>query len=306
MLLAGYRIFRAEPLAETYRRVMREQIQLALDYCRKSGKEPDLATHEIRKCTKRIRATNRLFREVLGESAFRLSQDRFRNISRMLASHRISKVHLDVLSDIALAKQRQEDILITGKLRDEIRANHNRLTNDIIRKEKVYQQVRIILTDEMNRIQADPLASCDFVLLQNQIKKTYSKAKRNLQIIQNQYSAENLHNLRKTVKSLWNQILLIRPAWPSYVGMTVRYLDSLAEKLGYDHDLDDLMHDIAQRNEAGDPEKYKALTGYIILKRRRLEKSIIPLAVRIFSEKAGDFSRRMAAYYMTYRQGTRL
>lgn len=292
--MEAFRIFRHEDLTETYRRVVREQIMLSMDYCRKSDEEPDVATHEIRKSTKRIRAIYRLFREVTGEDAYRQGRERFRTISGLLARHRVSKVHFDTLTRLSEDKRLNVDPKAIIKLVQRVQKSHFRLTNETVSKHKVFGQVSSLLSEEMDRVKNSELSSCNLRMLAENIGKSYNISRKDLKAIQEQYSAENLHTLRKSVKCLWNQVILIRPVWPPYIGFTIRSLDQLAEKLGFDHDLDDLNLYLSEKKEIKDLSIPLPLLDYIILKRHRMQKSIMPLAIRIFSEKPGNFTGRLA------------
>jgi CHAD domain-containing protein len=298
--MEGFRIVRHEALTDTYRRVILEQIRMSMDYCRRSDNEPDLATHEIRKCTKRIRAIYRLFRKVTGETAFRHGQERFRAISGMLSEHRTSKVHIDVLYDIEMDKRLNLDRGIMLKLLEIFQESHQRLTVKTVEKDHLFQRVKTLLADELIRLENRPVSPCNFDMLEVIFKKTYLSARKNLEVVQSQYSAENIHAFRKTVKCLWNQVSLIRPVWPSNVGMTVHYLDMLAERLGYDHDLDDLYQYLSQDRGIKDLVIPVHLHEYIDRKRKHLLKRITPFAVRLFSEKPGSFAGRLATYYKIY------
>ena len=295
--MEGFWIMRHEALTDTYRRVVREQIRLSMDYCRRSDNEPDLATHEIRKCTKRIRAINRLFREVTGETACRHGQEQLRTISGMLSEHRASKVHIDILSEFETDKRLNLDRGLMLQLLNALQDGHLKLTAAIVEEDHRFQRVNTLLSDELNRLEDLPVSPCNFDKLERIFKESYLSGRKNLEVVQGHYSAENLHAFRKTVKSLWNQLSLIRPVWPSNVGMTVHFLDMLAERLGYDHDLHDLYQYLSQERDVKNLVIPSHLLEYIDGKRKNLLKKITPLALRLFSEKPRSFSGRLATYY---------
>jgi hypothetical protein len=83
--------------------------------------------------------------------------------------------------------------------------------------------------------------------------------------------------------------------------LNIHYLDVLAEKLGKDHDLSELIHYLSLHGENTGTSIPWELTDHIGLKRINLQKSILPLAVRLFSEKAGAFRSRLISYYKIYK-----
>jgi len=291
---------RHEALTDTYKRVVREQIRLSMDYCLRSDNEPDLATHEIRKCTKRIRAIYRLFRKVTGERACRHGQDHLRTISGMLSEHRASKVHIDILSGFETDKRLNVDRGLLLQLLKTLLDGHLKLTSAIVEEERRFRKVNILLSDELDRIEDLLVPACNFDKLETIFKKSYISCRKNLEVVQSHYSAENLHAFRKTVKCLWNQLSLIRPVWSSNVGMTVRYLDILAERLGFDHDLNDLYQFLIRENEIKYLEIPSHLLEYIDGRRKNLLNKITPQALRLFSEKPRSFSGRLSTYHKIF------
>ena len=299
--MEGYRIYRQEAFADTYRRVIGELIRNALNICQGSVEEPDMAAHEIRKGTKRIRAVFRLFRQATGESTCQRSVEHFSTISGLLAEIRLSKVHVDTLYAMSKDKRLTLDPLLIERLIRKFRQRHKRLLLVTLERKQVFQQVSNLLTSELNHLETIPVSSCEFGLLANNIRKTYRKGRADLGIMLNQYSPENLHNLRKSVKCLWNQMILIRPVWPSAMGMMINNLDLLAERLGNEHDLDELDLFLSRDLQNKKVPVPFHLTEYIIQKRKHLLKNIIPIAIRLFSERPGAFAGRLNTYYRVWK-----
>jgi CHAD domain-containing protein len=295
----GFRIIKGEELTDTFRRVSREQILLSVDFCRNSNHEPDVATHEIRKCTKRIRAIYRLYREVTGETSYKLGQENLRNISNLLSLHRAAKVHIDIISRLG-SRRLPVDRNHLNRLLEVLQERHMKLTGNMVEKENVFHQADEMLHDELARMDDLPLRSCDFPLLAQGIKNTFVSGRKDLEVVMDRYSAENLHALRKTVKCLWNQLILVRPVWPAQIGMTVHFLDMLAEKLGYDHDLDDLCIFLIRERDTNNLSVPLHLMEYLNAKRKLLKKTIKLQALRIFSERPGSLKQKLETYYRLF------
>src|SRR3990172_7895803 len=236
-VLRGFRIFRQEPYPDMLRRLIREQVDLSVAYCRQPELNPDIAIHEIRKSTKRVRAVNRLCRSVTETDFYRQTSGKYREISQLLAQLRLSAVYLETLGN--LTDDRKLSVLTRGlkKLFNELMAKHKKLTNRQIHQEKIMDRIHALLHQELSQPEIILPENIEFKILVENIQKTYCRGMESLDTVMQHPVTENLHNLRKSVKYLWNQYCLLRPIWPPVMTVFIRQLDQLAEKLGYDHDL---------------------------------------------------------------------
>jgi CHAD domain-containing protein len=113
-------------------------------------------------------------------------------------------------------------------------------------------------------------------------------------------SPEAMHELRKSVKTLWYQLSLVHTVWPAVVGATVHQLDLLAEKLGRDHDLHELT-EFLLRVEADAPGTVpEGLVSHLIKKRGQLRKLILTQSERLFTEKPSHLARRLEGYHAVF------
>jgi CHAD domain-containing protein len=298
--MTAFRITRKETLADTYRRVVLEQINMGIEYSLQYEKDPDVATHEIRKITKRIRAMHRLFEEAAGKDSCKAGQNHMRSISILLAEHRLSKVYLDCLMNLSKDKTQHIDKQYFDKLIQITGTEHILLTDDLVGEHQVFRQVMDLLTDESERMENLPLALIDFTRMAAGIAETYQKGQDKLNTMMIRQSAESMHNLRKTVKCLWNQMMVVRPIWPSVIGAYIQSLDVLAEKLGNDHDLHELLLYLTADKTLPDSPMSEKLVNLINVKRKQLFTTIVPLAFRLFPEKPDSFSKRIISYAQVY------
>jgi hypothetical protein len=75
----------------------------------------------------------------------------------------------------------------------------------------------------------------------------------------------------------------------------------LADKLGSDHDLNEFMLYLNRANGFTDITIPLHLIAYVNLKHMHLQRGIMPMALRIFSEKPGSFAGRLTSCYRIYR-----
>ena len=113
-------------------------------------------------------------------------------------------------------------------------------------------------------------------------------------------TTENLHELRKQVKFLWIHYLILRPIYPAYLGLLAHQLDILAQKLGLDHDLAELEQYLIKEQYQKDKTAAGILLDFIQKKRKTLQKTSLPLAIRLYMEKPRAMSGKMERYYDLY------
>lgn len=295
--LHGFRIYRQEPLSETFRRVLDEQLRMSLQLCRQFPEKPDFATHEIRKSTKRVRAVYRLYRQVTGDELYGHGKEFYSNVSHVLADHRISLVYFETLKVISADRKMSANANYLGKLIRAMEMNHRELTAEILNTHQVDQGLCSLMESELRANARELPAQGKFNDLVSCLRKTYSRGKKCLDQAVIQPTAENFHELRKITKSLWNELILIRPIWPSYYGFAIHHLDNLAQKLGFEHDLAELEKLLREESSGKDRIQRTLLTDYIAWKRKQMQKSIIPLAQRLFADKPGAVARKAKVFY---------
>src|SRR5262245_44083642 len=88
-----------EPVQKAFRRIGLEQIERA-ERELSAGENAEVATHETRKCIKRVRALLRLGRPGLGDTVYRAENARMREIAALLAPARDSDVLVQTLTKL--------------------------------------------------------------------------------------------------------------------------------------------------------------------------------------------------------------
>jgi|WetSurSiteA1Bulk_404760.scaffolds.fasta_scaffold02090_6 CHAD domain-containing protein len=298
--LPGFRLYKHEPLHETFRRVVNNQLQQSLLLSGQFRENPDYVTHEIRKSTKRIRAVYRLFRKAAGNELYLHGREIYRDLSYFLAPHRLSVVYCDMLKMIAEDKKMPIKPAQIERLIKDMEHRHREITASLIKKHHAENYLSGLLSAELKSNADRPLPSCNIHDLTPGLKRTFGLGKKCVDQAINQPTAENLHELRKIVKSLWNMLILIRPVWPSYYGFQVHQLDTLAQKLGLEHDLAELEKILLGENLLKDKPHGLLLLDYISGKRQQIQKSVLPLAQRLYADKPGDVARKMEIFYLLF------
>jgi CHAD domain-containing protein len=189
-----------------------------------------------------------------------------------------------------------------GKLISELEKQHRRLTKQLLRKERLEGKIKQLFRQQFNLLETAPAFNCDEACLMEGLRETYSKGLKYLEVSIEKPDAENLHNLRKKVKLIWNQLCLLRPIWPPVLGPLIRQFDLLAEKLGQEHDLAELQaSSIFNKNNFPLNDRQNRLKEFISLNREHILIAIIPLAKRLYAEKPGSLASKMEKYYTLYK-----
>lgn len=281
----------------TLKRVLLEQLNLMLILSESFSDNPDYATHEIRKTTKRIRAVYRLFRNALGDETYICEKELFGSLSNLLAEQRVSAVHLEILEGIA----RDEKNPVGEKLMNEMisahQQSHLQLTKQLTDNHEMVLSIKQIINRESEKLGRAPMIVCHYHDIVEGLKGTYSSGKKCLDVVTVQPGTENYHNLRKKVKLIWNQLILLRPLWPAIITPMIRQMDLLAEKLGTDHDLAEL-ENLFVSGKAGNYSEASLLklTAYITKRRKSGQKAILNSALKLYAEKPAAFADRMESY----------
>jgi CHAD domain-containing protein len=293
--MSHFCILRNEAPADTFRRVAAEQAEIATTLCQSAAADPDRVTHEIRKCTKRLRSMLRLYRVGLGESMYTAEMQRFRHISAMLAPHRLSRVNLDIMNRVAAEKHPGLDPASLNGFTEFLQDRHLRLTADQLEQGFYTDTVRLFTISALREIPVT--MSVDFSHLSKQIARSQKACRNRLEALERDDSAETLHELRKAVKTIWYQLTLLRTLWPPVLGATIHQLDMLAEKLGRDHDLHEMILFLQSRESMQSGLVPTGLAEMLEKKRHVHKKYITSLAGKLTAEKPSALAGRLEGYF---------
>ncbi len=291
-----YKLIKTESLQLNFSRLLMELNSYAISICRfRSIKHTDDSIHEIRKTMKRVRALLKLFRTAIGEETYQYENFLFRDISRSISDLRINSVNIKTLNTIIKSNKLKENERHFRDLVHELQIKHQELIKEMVFKQKVQRSISILLKSNKQKINKIPEFACEFEMLASGLRRMHKRCLVNLHRAMSQPSAENVHNFRKPVKYLWNQMILLRPVWSSTIGQSIRHLDTLGERLGNEHDLAELERLIFTNYY--DDYGAEPIVHYIRKERNHIRKIVWPLAMKVFAEKPGAFANRITAYW---------
>lgn len=306
-LAQGFALGGLEPLAEGLRRVALDQFDGALTAM---ATEPrDVAVHEVRKATKRVRAILRLVRDPLGATRYRVENAMLRDTARLLAPLRDADVHV---ASVRLLRERYVSQLRPSAFEQpehHLSERRRRLYEHIADGDD-WTRVLHALRSARSRyaawpVEADtarvlgmPVIPHSYSSLESGFSRTYARGRREMGAASRKPTAENLHAWRKRVKYLSNQVRIVAPVFPEALDGFAAALERLGDLLGSDHDLAELLALVAQRPDlAPDPAERSLLVALVQHGRAELQTAALSLGARVYVEKPARFVRRIGDYW---------
>jgi CHAD domain-containing protein len=294
----SYRLEPDESLPYGIKRIIKEQIDQALEQLRDSPEGRNEAVHDARKRFKKIRAVLRLVRDEIGEDVYKSENVCFRDASRRLSDVRDSYVMVETVDDLS---QRFSDQLAANAfddVRQSLMARHQESIEQLLDEEGRMEEVAVTIETARRRVEDWPVEREDFAAIYGGLRRVYKRGRNRLAEAYAESSPEKFHQWRKRVKYLWYHTRILQPLWPDLLGELADELHDLSDYLGDDHDLAELRQTVIVQPEMFEDERdLQALVALIDRRRAELEAAARPLGERIYVEKPAEFVGRMAAYW---------
>jgi CHAD domain-containing protein len=262
------------------RDVLLEQLDDAIGRLKKNGKS-DATVHDVRRELKRARATLRLLRKSIGGPAYRRDNWAMRDVARLLTPLRDAKVLLRTLSRLRSVSD-DNDLRVAGSLlrrqfQEERHAIGRRLLpGHLVAAADTLQSVR-------ERIREIPRVRLDEVAIGEGLRRVYKAGRRAFRRVKDQATDGRLHEWRKQVKYLFNQIDVARQLGGTKWKKRRKYSRGLADILGADHDLAVLE---AKINASADHEVSRRFALRIEKRRTILQREARRLGKVLYGGKA--------------------
>jgi CHAD domain-containing protein len=222
----------ADSAMRMVRDILIAQLDKAMDL--RNRDMSDTAIHDVRKELKRARASLRLLRECLGKSEYHRENRLIRDAARPLRAVRDAKVLLRTFTDL-----RREGISgeaealgarVTRELQRERRESRERL-------ERSTRPGGDPMRDARRGIAAVSDRQLDGVPISAGIKRVYKSGLRAFAKVRQESTDERLHEWRKQVKYLFNQIDIVARLSAGGFAKIRKRSHRVEELLGQDHDL---------------------------------------------------------------------
>ncbi|MBS2097037.1 CHAD domain-containing protein [Carboxylicivirga linearis] len=301
--MATYRfiIDNEEELGEGVVRVASEQLM----YIKQQARIPvgmDVSVHEIRKSFKRLRALLRLIRYDIGEELFLSENTKYKESAAKLS--RLRDMHV-IISYLATCFEAEELVIteesfirFVGYLNEQKEREMKQLVENSV-MDSIINQCK----EQLKVIKEYPLSNLGPHTIHNGVIHAYKRCLDKMKAAQLNLDDEALHQLRKKVKYLYNQMLLMEAVWPDYFITYSSSLSAASELLGNDHNLAETIVIIEEAPEQILSEEEKqSLIKSITNERRHITDELWPLLGKIFAECSGAFAKRVKSYWLISRE----
>ncbi|GMV11868.1 MAG: CHAD domain-containing protein [Polyangiaceae bacterium] len=294
-----YSFRRDESSAEAARRIAREQLERAIAELG-STDDVDRAVHGVRKRLKKLRGLLRLLQGELGREVFTRENHAYRDAGRLLAGPRRAAATVDAFDALMARFPDAAAGAAHEVLRGRLVAERDRLVA-AMHGESHAREVAASLGASLERLEAWPLRTEGWGMLERGFQKSYARGRRAMQRAQAEPTTEHFHEWRKFAKHYWYHVRLLERLWPQPMKALAKTLEELTEDLGAEHDLDDLrlaLLEHAPSDELRDPTA--RVLALIQERREELRQSALARGHHVYAERPGAAARRMAAYHAAW------
>ena len=259
------------------------------------------AVHETRRELKRVRAALRLLRPCMGSDAYHRENIVVRDAARPLAPMRDAAILPQVLRALPARSDARSHVAfaryVAGVLCQERRAARRQLKPVELRS--AVRQLRSL----KRRLEKLPAVRLDRAVPSSGLRRTYRSARNALASVTLQATDEHLHEWRKQVTYLGNELECIAPTDAKKLAARLDKFRRLARLLGDDHDLAILIlkiRQIAEPANASPASGLRRIAGAQELARRvsrrreALQSKGFRLGQRLFASRP----RRMASRWL--------
>jgi CHAD domain-containing protein len=316
----AFRFELGETLLTGIPRVAREQIGTVVTALNKNPQANPKSIHEARKSLKSIRAVLRLARGGIQSESWNHENLLFQEAGRSLSAARDLQALLEALDRIANSRRSRAHHPNPNPKQKAVRS----LIEDI-RREINLELIKLlphasvqVLVKQLQDAKRRTASWFQESLLQpgnewemlmgTGLRKTYRKARNlvsQLEISGRKTDDDDLwHELRKCAKALGYQLQLLKPIWPVTIGTLVDEIDQMTSRLGDANDLAVLQKRFREKPQSNRDEDLSARQDLICAIDRRKQKlraQALKYARTIYSEKPGQFGRRLAGYWEIWR-----
>jgi CHAD domain-containing protein len=296
--MTAFKLKRKEREDKGIRRVAHGRTEDAVGLLRDEGADPVEAVHEARKDMKKLRATLKLVRPVMGDNAYDRENARYRDAGRVLSDVRDAQVRAETVD--GLAERFPDDPPPAGWW--DVRAL---LAGDDAPGDGDLEALRERAASEVERgdeaIDDWPLDGGGFKLLRAGLKRSYSRGRSRYREALDDPSDEALHEWRKRSKDLWYHLRLVRRAWPEVLGATADEAHELSDRLGDDHDLVVLSAYLQDTDVALTSDQREHLHELVARRRSELQEEAFAYGARLYAESPKRFVKRIERYWEALR-----
>ncbi len=257
----------------------------------------DEAIHDARKALKKARAALRLLQDGMSKTTYQLENSRLRDSGRFLSPFRDAKSLIDAFDSL---RDRYGDELRgfeLAPLQKILHANLIKARRHFSHTPTEQENCVRLLKDCVALTKKEDFASINSEAINPGLRRIYRKGCKARTEADTVRTPEALHEWRKQVKYLLNAVEGLQPVAKGDVAKILKWTESLADSLGYDHDLAMLSQETARGTYAPvEAEVIKTLHGLIDRRRAKLQERAFSLGKKLYDKKPKQFAKNIQAH----------
>jgi len=288
----SYRLASKASVGDGVRRIVLQEIGLAIDKLDEHDTHPEKSVHEVRKHCKKIRGALRLVRCSFDD--YGNENATFRDLARKLSPLRDAQVLHDThryFVEHAAKRAAQPSVSILNEALESYTGPI--LANSV----EELDRVRGGLAAAREDVDKWSMAGTGFDAIAGGLQVTYRRARKRLLRSQETIDDDRLHDWRKRVKYHWYHMRLLANAWPRIIKARAGAADHLSGLLGDDHDIAAYLSFLDGINDTALASTAQAIRQCANERRAALQEGSFTIGRRLFAEKPKRFVGRLAAYW---------
>ncbi|HRY07419.1 MAG TPA: CHAD domain-containing protein [Hyphomicrobiaceae bacterium] len=300
----AYRLKFNEPLGKGWRRIVREQVELAQEQLG-SGHNVDGAVHETRKAMKRVRALLKLLRPGLSSSDYSRENKRYRDIARLLSGardHAVLMATAETLAKETVGEARAATQAFVARIADDAMSEARDIKPQTVddgahNKAARVREAVAALEAAAKSLEKLHFKENSFAVVRAGIARSYRDARADMKEAFKSGVDEDFHAWRKSVQAHWRHILLIDRAWPDLFAARAELAKEISELLGVDHDLFVLIGRAMSLMGPADEAGREAMVGAARARQHELRKQLEIKGATLFAEPTSRFVASVDVYW---------
>ena len=299
----GYQYKRSENAVQGLERIVRWEIDRAIEDITESKLDQHAIVHEVRKRCKKIRAAIRLARPQF-EETYQEENAWYRDLARTLSDLRDAEAMIETVDELRERFEAQINTAAIKTVRDALESERDRMASAELDLDKRLKDAVERLREGRERIDTWKLSETGFEGIRGGLIKTYRRGRKAMARAYDEPTPENFHEWRKRVKYHWYHARLLDKTWKRLMKRYAKELKVLSDYLGDEHDLSVFVARVPNMDFGKDHEADVAAVLALAERRREeLRRHARPLGARVYSEKPRALGKRLGGYWDAWRKG---
>ncbi len=296
----GYRFERDETVGDAFRRIASTQSDKALDEVGSAAANPadEDAIHDCRKRCKKLRGLIRLVRPALDQATYRAANEAFRDAARELSGLRDAQALLATFDSVVAVPSEPPRLDDFESVRAELVRRAGAEPDGDDAGASTFERAGDLLRAGHDLVVDADLHADGWGAVRGGLAQTYRRGRDALEVVYDDPTPDNFHELRKRAKYSWYHLRLLGPSAPAILDPLAKQFERLAEGLGDAHDLAVLRVQLDDDPDSfGGEATVHAALELLDQHREKLEHDGVSLAEQLYAEPPKPFARRLERYW---------